>query len=317
MNTDAITVRFVGPYELCSEEADVLADCPYSRQGGIYFWAVQMPDDQYRISCIGITKRSFYHRTKEHIINQLGGLYGIYDAEAMRRGELKVLWGGLWGKGRLDKRVHRDLCDPVPPTKRGHRHGQLTVTDLQTRPKEVLDLTSLTLDEFQRLVPPFESTFQAHMALWCLDGQARTARRSTTYRNSPLPTPEERLLFILVYLKSYPFQVVHGRLFGRGQSKVHQWIYVLLAVLHATLDMLGDVPRRSPAELPQRLGVAEADATALAVPTTEAPTTADLSNLTLTSPLSAMMAPNGALSARKTCLSRCAVIAARTSATRA
>jgi hypothetical protein len=103
MNTDAITVRFVGPYELCSEEADVLADCPYSRQGGIYFWAVQMPDDQYRISYIGITKRSFYHRTKEHIINQLGGIYGIYDAEAMRRGELKVLWGGLWGKGRLDK----------------------------------------------------------------------------------------------------------------------------------------------------------------------------------------------------------------------
>jgi hypothetical protein len=103
MNTDAITVHFVGPYELCSEEADVLADCPYSRQGGIYFWAVQMPDDQYRISYIGITKRSFYHRTKEHIINQLGGIYGIYDAEAMRRGELKVLWGGLWGKDRLDK----------------------------------------------------------------------------------------------------------------------------------------------------------------------------------------------------------------------
>lgn len=103
MNTDAITVRFVGPYERCSETADVLADYPYSQQRGIYFWAVQMLGDQYRISYIGITKRSFYHRTKAHTINQLGGLYGIYDAEAMRCGELKVLWGGLWGRGRLDK----------------------------------------------------------------------------------------------------------------------------------------------------------------------------------------------------------------------
>ena len=28
--------------------------------------------------------------------------------------------------------------------------------DVQTRPTEFLDFTSLTLDEFQQLVPPFE-----------------------------------------------------------------------------------------------------------------------------------------------------------------
>jgi hypothetical protein len=81
-------------------------------------------------------------------------------------------------------------------------------------PHGVLDLTSLTLDEFQRSVPPFEGTFQAHMARWRLARQPRTARRHATYRNSPPPTPEDRLLFILVYLKPYPLQVVHGRLFG-------------------------------------------------------------------------------------------------------
>jgi hypothetical protein len=42
--------------------------------------------------------------------------------------------------------------------------GNLRFTDLQTRPIEVLDLTSLTLDEFRQLVPPFEATFRAHMA---------------------------------------------------------------------------------------------------------------------------------------------------------
>jgi hypothetical protein len=91
----------------------------------------------------------------------------------------------------------------------------------------VRDLTSLTLEEFQPLVPPFEAAFQAHLAHWRLDGQPRTARRYTTEKNGPLPTPADRLLCILVSRKTYPLQVVHGRLFGMGQSKAHQWIHVL------------------------------------------------------------------------------------------
>ena len=132
--------------------------------------------------------------------------------------------------------------------------------DMQSRPVEFLDFTSLTLDEFQQLVPPFEAAFQAHMAAWCLDGKPRTARRFSVYQNCPLPTPEDRLLFILVYVKTYSLQVVQGRLFGMGQSKANQWIHVLLPVLLAALRTLGDVPARSLAALAQRLGVAEADA---------------------------------------------------------
>ena len=71
--------------------------------------------------------------------------------------------------------------------------------DVQARPTEFLDFTSLTLDEFQLLVPPFAAAFQAHMAVWCLDGKPRAARRFTVYKNCPLPTPEDRLFFILVY----------------------------------------------------------------------------------------------------------------------
>ena len=105
--------------------------------------------------------------------------------------------------------------------------GTLRFADLQTRPTEVLDLTSLTLDEFQRLVPPFEAAFEAHMAAWRLDGRPRTARRYTTYTNCPLPTPEDRLLLILVDLQTYPLQVVQGRRFGMGQSQAPQWMHVL------------------------------------------------------------------------------------------
>jgi hypothetical protein len=198
--------------------------------------------------------------------------------------------------------------------------GTLRFADLQTRSTEVLDLTSLTLEEFRQLVPPFETAFQDHMAAWRLDGQPRTARRYTTYQNCPLPTPEDRLLCILVYLKTYPLQVVQGRLFGMGQSKAHQWIHVLLTVLQATLRTLGDAPTRSVTELAKRLGVTETDASALVVPVQEplhpsdppAPALAQVP----ASPLLGMMAPNGASGVPTIRLSRRAIIAARTSATR-
>jgi hypothetical protein len=84
----------------------------------------------------------------------------------------------------------------------------LRFTALQSRPMEFLDFTSLTLDEFQQLVPPFEAAFHARMAAWRLDGQPRMARRFTVYQNCPLATPEDRLLFILAYVKTYSLQGV-------------------------------------------------------------------------------------------------------------
>ena len=90
-------------------------------------------------------------------------------------------------------------------------------TELQSRPMEFLDFTSVTLDEFQQLVPPFETAFQCSMAVWRMDGKPRTARRLTVYQNCPLPTPEDRLLFMLTYVKTYALQVVQGRLFGMVQ----------------------------------------------------------------------------------------------------
>src|ERR671934_1981809 len=120
----------------------------------------------------------------------------------------------------------------------------LRFTDLQSRPTEFLDFTSLTLDEFPQLVPPFDAAFHARMAVWRMDGKPRTARRFTVDKNCPLPTPEDRLLFILTYLKTSALQVVHGRLFGMVQGKANQWIHILLPALHAALHALGDAPAR-------------------------------------------------------------------------
>src|SRR5229473_1931913 len=188
----------------------------------------------------------------------------------------------------------------------------LRFTDLQSRPMEFLDFTSLTLDEFQQLVPPFETALHARMAAWRMDGKPRTARRFTVYKNCPLPTPEDRLLFILVYLKTSTLQVVQGRLFGMVQGKANQWIHVLLPTLLAALRALGDAPARSLTALAQRLGVSEADAATVVAPLEEerAPLVAAPA-VVPTSPLLPMTGPNGALSAPKTLLNRPSVIAAR------
>src|SRR3989441_1424896 len=189
--------------------------------------------------------------------------------------------------------------------------------DLQSRPTEFLDFTSLTLDEFQQLVPPFEDAFQTHMAAWRLDGKPRTARQFRVYKNCPLPTPEDRLFFLLTYLKTYSLQVVQGRFFGMGQSKANQWMHVLLPALRAALRTLGDAPARSLTALAQRLGVAEADAATVVVPLAEAPApVAAAPAATPASPLLPMTGRNGASSAPKTLLNRPTVRAARRKTTR-
>jgi hypothetical protein len=188
----------------------------------------------------------------------------------------------------------------------------LRFTELQSRPLEFLDFTSLTLNEFQQLVPPFETAFHARMAAWRMDGKPRTARRFTVYKNCPLPTPADRLLFILVSLKTSTLQVVHGRVFGMVQGKANQWIHVLLPALLAALRALGDAPARSLAALAQRLGVSEADAATVVVPLEEVPApAAPISAAAPTSPLLPMTGPNGASSALKTLRNRRTVRAGR------
>src|SRR5262245_47459718 len=106
-------------------------------------------------------------------------------------------------------------------------------TDLQSRPLAFLDFTSLTRAEFQPLVPPCETACHARRAAGRMAGKPRTARRFTVYKNCPLLTPEARLLCILLYLKTYPLQVVHGRVCGMLQGIAKQGLHVLLPALRA------------------------------------------------------------------------------------
>jgi hypothetical protein len=119
--------------------------------------------------------------------------------------------------------------------------------------RKFLALTGLTLKEFQALLPAFDEAYcqgQAHNKT--LAGRKRK-RQWGGGRRSTLDAPEQKLLFILVYQKTYPLQVVLGELFGLSQTSANQWIHRLLPILLEALAALGVKPER---DGPQ-LGVAE------------------------------------------------------------
>lgn len=110
---------------------------------------------------------------------------------------------------------------------------------------KLLALTGLTRDEFEALVPAFAASFEATVHARTMEGLDRIGRAYTSYRNSPLPTMEDKLLFILVYLKQAPTQTLHGQLFGLSQSNANKWIHLLHGVLNQALATQGCLPARS------------------------------------------------------------------------
>ena len=124
---------------------------------------------------------------------------------------------------------------------------------------EFLDFTSVTLDEFQQLVPPFEDARSTPG--WQRGGwMGNRGRRAGLPSIRTAPCRHRKIGCCSSWSTSKPMPpgVVHGRLFGMVQGKANQWIHVLLPALLAALRTLGDAPARSLTALAQRLGVSEA-----------------------------------------------------------
>ena len=85
---------------------------------------------------------------------------------------------------------------------------------LKTKPKRLLSLTGYTLEEFSALLPYFSKRFLASVETKTLEGKPRKKRRYTHYKNSCLPNFEDKLLFILMYLRKAMTQDVLAELFG-------------------------------------------------------------------------------------------------------
>jgi hypothetical protein len=111
---------------------------------------------------------------------------------------------------------------------------------LKQRPKRLLALTGLARREFEELLPVFDRAFTARYPAT----KKKRQRAVGGGRKATLETIEDKRLFILVYQKVYPLQVVQGELFGFSQSSANQWIHHLLPVLLDALGELGVLPER-------------------------------------------------------------------------
>jgi hypothetical protein len=120
----------------------------------------------------------------------------------------------------------------------------LRYQDISHNKARVRALTTLEPNEFADLVPVFEQCFMERMRAYTIDGLPRLNRRYTRYKNSPLPTIEDKLLFMLVHMKQNLTQEVQGQVFGMGQSDANKWLQLLRPVLHQALHQVGVVPAR-------------------------------------------------------------------------
>jgi hypothetical protein len=112
--------------------------------------------------------------------------------------------------------------------------------------KKFLALTGITPKEFKILLPAFAKAYKrVHPANQTHAGKARQRALGGGCKGS-LDTLEQKLLFALVYQKTYPLQVLLGEVFDLSQPRTNYWIHHLLPVLKQALDDLGLLPERAP-----------------------------------------------------------------------
>jgi len=119
---------------------------------------------------------------------------------------------------------------------------------LKQNRRKFLALTGLTPKEFNLLLPAFERAYQqANPAHKTLAGKRRK-RQAGGGRTGSLDRLEQKLLFVLVYQKTYPVQTLLGAVFDLSQARANYWIHRLLPLLKLALDEQGVLPARDPAQ---------------------------------------------------------------------
>jgi hypothetical protein len=103
----------------------------------------------------------------------------------------------------------------------------------QKRAERFVAMTGYTIDQFNSLLPYFKEAHDEYLSNYQMNGKRRRGmRRYSMYRNSPLPCMEERLAFILSYLKLNPIQEAHADLFGIEQKQCYEFVHAFEKILH-------------------------------------------------------------------------------------
>lgn len=117
-----------------------------------------------------------------------------------------------------------------------------------------LAMTGYTPLLFQQLLPYFAEAHDGYLAKYELSGKMRRGlRRFVLYANSPLPTHQERLAFVLSYNKLNPIQELHADLFGITQKQCYQLVHGLNHMLQLALRQAQALPVQTQSALSEQL----------------------------------------------------------------
>jgi hypothetical protein len=128
----------------------------------------------------------------------------------------------------------------------------LRYENLKDKPKAFRAFTGLDVEEFQILLKAFTVVWERYVQQHRLPADVRQ-RDYGGGRKARLATCEEKLLFILVYFKTYPLQEVLAFHFNMSQGQACQWIHILSEVLQNALSELEQLPERDPQKVKERL----------------------------------------------------------------
>jgi len=119
---------------------------------------------------------------------------------------------------------------------------------VKDRPGLLLAMTSLTQPEFDALLSTFQHVWDAYVQQAYHQRPDRERQYGGGQLASTLLATEDKLLFILYYLKAYPLQEILAFEFGMAQSTANEWIHLLSPLLQEALDRGGFLPERDPGQ---------------------------------------------------------------------
>lgn len=118
-------------------------------------------------------------------------------------------------------------------------------SNIRQRTRQFESVTGLTIEEFDQLLPVFCGKWRNFYRIHTIEGKKRKApMMDPDKKTKSLPSVEEKLFFILVYLKNYSLQEMIAASFGFSQGQASKWKKALCPLLYDTLNALKMLPLR-------------------------------------------------------------------------
>lgn len=120
----------------------------------------------------------------------------------------------------------------------------ITYEKLVKKPKLFGSFTGLSVQSFKQLLPAFEAAYETDLMRRDEQRTAPRQRQRGGGRPGAIPEMADKLVFILVYFRFYPVQVLHGFLFDLSQPQANDWIQRLTPILNEALGYEQQLPAR-------------------------------------------------------------------------